>query len=149
VRLWFLLPMLGLLACATIPRATPEQDAAAKLFEAPAEQTSALYIYRSRPYGRFWRTEVSVVGFLLTGWVQTDVATGDFLRIEGRPGQIDVGCKMGEYGDHHRIDILPGQIRYFRLTVESGLYWPYCLIHEVPAEQAQPEIRGLTRVFPI
>lgn len=145
VRRLALLSLLVLIptACAQVPRASQQQEQQAKLFEA-TPQAGALYIYRQGYHARFWEAQVR-----LAGSIATLLPAETFLRLETAPGPAELICFTAALPDYHPFSIAAGEVRYFELTVHSGLFSPYCLLQEVPADHAQPLIKAKRMVEPI
>ena len=64
-------------------------------------------------------------------------------------GLTELTCSTWGLIDRQRLDLAAGQIRYFAISVQSGIYTPYCLVREVDPAVAQPQILQRTRVTPI
>ena len=144
LRLLPLLLLLATAACDFAPKTSPQEDAAAKLFEPAPANVGVLYIYRQGDYAKFWGVAIRLVG-----GTRTELPNGTFLRLDMPPGLSELTCSTAGLIDRQPLDVVAGTVRYFEVVVRPGMYSPYCLVGEVSAEQAQPRIRTKQRVEPI
>jgi hypothetical protein len=143
--LFFALLLAG---CAAVPKSSIEEDQKAKLFEPPGPDVGAIYVYRQDPSSTVWGIRLTFIGSRKTE-LSTQLPAGTFLRFDSEVGLADIACRAADLRDLHRISVAGGQIRYFGTRVYFGQYTSYCLIEEIPPEQAQPVIRTKRRVVPM
>lgn len=135
---------LALGACATVPLADPQADQIGKQFEPPAQDSGALYVYRSGWFGL-----AKSVGVSLAGGAHAELAPNTYFRVEGPPGPIDVHCVIDNDSSASReVRIAPGETRFVEIVMRSGWLGPICAIAEVPPDQGQSAVRGSKRVLP-
>src|SRR5438445_10889806 len=94
-------------ACAGSPSAPPQANQDAKRFDQPAPDKGALYVYRSGMLGMLVPIDVN-----LAGGASAQLGYNTFIRVEGPPGQIDIGCKVGDKTGNRQIQIQDGQTRF-------------------------------------
>jgi len=138
-----LMLLLTLGACASVPMADPQADQQAKLFERPDTERGAVYIYRRGWFGIARPLDVGIVN-----GVNAKLARNTYVRIDGPPGQIEVGCAAGDYKSSARVEIAPGRVTYIQADMTASLLGPHCEVAEVPPEQGQAAVRASKRVEP-
>ena len=131
-------------ACAGSPSAPPQADQQAKRFDQPAPDKGAVYVYRSGVLGMLVPIDVN-----LAGGASAQLGYNTFIRIEGPPGQIDIGCKVGDKTGNGQIQIQDGQTRFVEVSMTMGLVTPGCEVAEVPPDQGQAAVRSSRRVEPL
>lgn len=134
-----LLLLLLLGACASVPMASPSDDAAGKRFDSPPAGMAALYVYRADTIGGFRTVEVTA-GQRLLG----DLASNTWLRVDLSPGAYDVRCKF-ESPAIKAVTLTQGETRY----IEVGFGIGRCLLTEVAADAAKPFIISGSRAATI
>ena len=140
-----ILSCLLLAACGpSVQRTALQDDASAKAFPEPAPSMAAVYLYRDASYAPHWPVNVKVLGA-----VQTPLPVGSFVRAEVSPGLTEVSCVTNALPDRRRIDLLPDQTHYFRVTINAGDWGPFCLVAEVPASEGQAAVRAARRIPPL
>jgi hypothetical protein len=136
-----LLFVLG--ACANVPMAPPQADQDAKRFDQPAPDKGALYIYRSGWIGVAKPIDVAIVG-----GATAQLNSNTYLRLEGPPGPVEIGCRVGDNNGARQVEIQDGQTRFVEVSMKITLWQPGCEIAEVPLNQGQAAVLGSTRVEP-
>jgi hypothetical protein len=136
-----LLFVLG--ACANVPMAPPQADQDAKRFDQPAPDKGALYIYRPGYLGLAMPIDVAIVG-----GATAQLNSHTFLRLEGPPGPVEIGCRVGSNNAARQVEIQDGQTRYVEVSIKIGLWLPGCEIAEVPPDQGQSAVLSSRRVEP-
>jgi len=133
--------LLTLAACASVPMADPQSDQAAKQFERPDGDRGAVYIYRTGLFGVARPLDVGI-----TNGVNAKLASNTYLRVDGPPGPIEVGCAAGDYKNSAQVEIAPGRVTYVQASMTLGLLGPHCEVAEVPPDQGQAAVRASKRV---
>ena len=133
--------LLALGACANPPMTTPQEDLAAKQFQAPAYGKGALYVYRQGLMAFALPVDVSIVG-----GAQAQLNRNNYMRIEGPPGPIEVACNMGGTRQSQQVEIGAGQVRFVEVTANAGLMGPTCSLSEVAPGRGEEAVRGSRRV---
>ena len=133
--------LLTLGACANVPMADPQADQAAKQFERPDGDRGAVYIYRTGLFGIARPLDVGI-----TNGVNAKLAYNTYLRVDGPPGPIEVGCAAGDYKNSAQVEIAPGRVTYVQASMTLGLVGPHCEVAEVTPDQGQAAVRASKRV---
>jgi hypothetical protein len=141
--LLLLLSVLMLGACGGSTMAPQQADLEAKQFPPPAPGKGALYLYRSGWLGAAYAIDVSLVG-----GASAKLGPNRYIRIEGPPGPVEVGCRIGDKTGAAQIQIPDGQIRYVGAEVTLGWWSPGCEVEEVPPDKGQTAVRTGFRVEP-
>ena len=136
--------LLSLAACANGPVAGPQDDQQAKLFEQPARDKGALYVYRHELMGFTHPIDVAIAG-----GASAQLPINTYLRLEGPPGPIEVDCKMGDNQGAAQIEIAEGRTRYVEVSTTTGLWSSGCKLREVAPDVGQAGVRGSRRVEPM
>jgi hypothetical protein len=136
-----LAPALGLSACAPVPMADPQADQEAKQFVQPEGDRGAVYIYRSGLFGLARPLDVGI-----TNGINAKLPYNSFLRVDGPPGPVEVGCAAGDYRNSTQVAISPGRVTYVQATMTMGLLGPHCEVAEVSPDQGQAAVRSSKRV---
>src|SRR5262245_35111980 len=123
-----LLLLLG--ACAGSPSAPPQADQEAKRFEPPPPDRGALYIYRSGLLGMARPIDVNLVG-----GSSAQLGYNTFIVVEGPPGPVEIGCKVGDKTGTGQVQVDNGRTRFVEVTMTMGWLTPGCEIAEVPTDQ--------------
>ncbi len=135
--------LLALGGCANVPMADPQADQQAKLFERPDPDRGAVYIFRRGWFGVARPLDVGIVN-----GVSAKLASNTYVRVDGPPGQIEVGCAAGDSKSSAQVDIAPGRVTYVQADMTAGLWGPHCQVAEVTPEQGQAAVRASKRVEP-
>ena len=133
--------LLALGSCANIPMADPQADQEAKQFLRPEGDRGAVYIYRSGLFGLARPLDVGI-----TNGINARLPYRTYLRVDGPPGPIEVGCAAGDYRKSTQVDIAPGHVTYLEATMTMGLLSPHCDIAEVSPDEGQAAVRLSKRV---
>lgn len=120
----------NLVGCASVNMGDAKQDAAAKKFAVPTEQ-SAVYIYRNESMGAAVKMDVEVDGNAIG---QTAAKT--YLYKELAPGKHTITSKA-ENTDTVEIDAKPGVLYYVWQEVKMGILYARTRLHVVDAEKGQ------------
>ena len=134
-----LLLVLG--ACANVPMAPPQADQDAKRFDQPAPDKGALYIYRPGVMGFAKPIDVAIVG-----GATAQLNSYTYMRLEGPPGPVEIGCRVGDNNASRQVEIQDGQTRFVEVSMKITLWQPGCEIAEVPPDQGQAAVLGSKRV---
>jgi len=129
----FLVLMLALSGCATIPKASIEQDQVGKKFEAPPDK-SVIYIYRDEMMGGGVRMDVLIDGFLLG-----DMRTKSYMRAVVKPGPHTV-LSRAENSSQVSVNAEPGKIYYVWQEAKMGLMYAGTALHLVDSGTGQRAI---------
>lgn len=135
----FLLILLLVGACAAVPMASQNDDAAGKAFAAPPPGTGAVYIYRNDTIGGLRVVEITA-GQRLVG----DIASHTWLRVELAPGAHSIRCRF-ESPAALPLSLSEGEIRYIAVSFGVGR----CILNEVDAATARPAILAGNRAAQI
>lgn len=138
-----LVPMLALGACANVPMAPPQADQEAKRFDRPSPDKGALYIYRPG-----WMGLAKPVDVAVAGGATAQLGSNTYIRLEGPPGPVEIGCRVGDNNANRQVEIQDGQTRYVEVSMKIGLWLPGCEIAEVPPDQGQAAVLASQRVAP-
>lgn len=133
--------ILAVAACAGSPAAPQQADQEAKRFEPPPSDKGALYIYRSGLLGFARPIDVSIVGGAMA-----HLSYNTFVRIEGPPGPVEVGCRIGDNTGNGQVQIPDGQTRFIEVSLKMGLLLPGCDVAEVPPDVGQAAVRNARRL---
>jgi hypothetical protein len=133
--------LLTMGACANVPMADQQADQAGKQFERPDGERGAVYIYRTGLFGVARPLDVGI-----TNGVNAKLASNTYLRVEGPPGPIEVGCAAGDYKNSAQVEIAPGRVTFVQASMTLGLVGPHCAVAEVPPDEGQAAVRASKRV---
>ena len=133
--------LLALGSCANIPMADPQADQEAKQFLQPDGDRGAVYIYRSGLFGLARPLDVG-----LTNGINAKLPYNSYLRVDGPPGPVEVGCSAGDYRGSTQVDIAPGRVTFVEATMTMGLLSPHCNVAEVTPDQGEAAVRSSKRV---
>jgi hypothetical protein len=135
--------VLALGACAQVPLADPRADQEGKLFDPPAQDKGALYIYRSGLLGIARPIDVAIAG-----GASAQLASNTYLRLEGPPGSVEVQCKVGDKTGGNQVEIVPGRTRFVEVSMKVGVLLPGCEVAEVSPDRGQSAVKASKRVVP-
>jgi hypothetical protein len=139
-----LIPLMLLLgACGASPSAPQQADLEAKQFPPPAPDKGALYVYRSSWLGAAKALDVGVVG-----GATAQLAPNTFIRIEGPPGPIEVGCKVADKTGASQVQVADGETRFVEASMTMGWWTPGCEVTEVPPDQGRAAVLAGRRLEP-
>ena len=127
--------------CASVPTSDPRDDRQAKRFEPPAQDKGALYVYRQGWMGFVKPVEVGIVG-----GANAQLASNTYLRLEGPPGPIEIGCRSGGSSSSRQFEIVTGETRYVQVAMHPGLWGASCSVDEASPDQGQAAVRAGERV---
>jgi len=136
-----LAPAFVLGSCANVPMAGSQADLEAKQFVQPDGERGAVYVYRSGLFGLARPLDVGI-----TNGVTAKLPYNTYFRIDGPPGQIEVGCAAGDYRSSTQVDVAPGRVAFVETSMTAGFLGPHCSITEVPPDQGQAAVRTSKRV---
>jgi hypothetical protein len=143
-RVALVFPLLLLLgACGASPSAPQQADLEAKQFPQPAPDKGALYVYRTSWLGAARALDVGVVG-----GASAQLAPNTFIRIEGPPGPVEVGCKVGDKSGTSQVEVADGQTRFVEASMTMGWWTPGCEVTEVPPDQGRIAVMAGRRLEP-
>ena len=131
--------VLAAAACANVPMADPQQDAAGKAFRAPSARhtvrsTSLLGADGALPARSTLPSRAGRAPAL---------ARRTYLRLEGPPGPFfDITCRVGDHQGQQEVMIEPGRTRFVEVSTKVGLLMPDCRRPEVLPDQGQAAVRG-------
>lgn len=135
--------LLALGACAQVPLADQRADQEGKLFDPPAPEKGALYIYRSGLLGIARPIDVAIAG-----GANAQLASNTYLRLEGPPGPVEVQCRVGDKTGGNQIEIAPGRTRFVEVSMKVTALLPGCEVAEVSPDQGQAAVKAGKRVVP-
>lgn len=132
--------VLGLAACASVPKGDVAQEAALKRFM-PKPGVAGVYVYRKEDVSGFSAMEVHVDGRSIGR-----IANKTFLFIELAPGRHVVSGKVGEKPvPGVEFDTVPGKLYYVKQTSRlGGLLASGSALVRVDDIEAQHAIRKIT-----
>jgi hypothetical protein len=134
--------LLTLGACANVPMADPQSDQQAKQFLQPEGDRGAVYIYRSGLFGLAKPLDVGI-----TNGVNAKLPYNSFLRVDGPPGPLEVGCATGDYRKSTQVDVAPGRVTFVEASMTMGNgFTPHCNVTEVSSDQGEAAVRSSKRV---
>jgi hypothetical protein len=107
-----------LAGCASVPKAAPELDLAAKQFQSPKPGQAALYVYRNEAFGAAARMSV-----LLDGQHVGDTASRSFLLVPVAPGKHQLVSKA-ENESTLELDAKAGDTYFVWQEVKMGAFSP-------------------------
>lgn len=119
--------------CASVPMATPEQDAAAKSFAVSAEKAN-VYIYRNETFGGAVKMPVVVDGKLAG-----DTVAKSYLKLEMAPGAHTIISKT-ENDAELKLDAIAGQNYFVWQEVKMGVWSARSNLSLVDAEKGKAGI---------
>jgi hypothetical protein len=104
-----------LAACASVPKAPPERDLAAKQFQPPAPGNASLYVYRHEAFGGAVR-----MSLLLNGQHVGDTGPRSFVWVGLSPGKHQLVSKA-ENDSVLELEAQPGATYFVWQEVKMGL----------------------------
>jgi hypothetical protein len=107
-----------LVACASVPKAPPERDLAAKQFQPPAPGNASLYVYRNEAFGG-----VARMSLLLNGQHVGDTGPRSFVWLGLSPGKHQLVSKA-ENDSTLELEAKPGETYFVWQEVKMGLMSP-------------------------
>jgi protein involved in sex pheromone biosynthesis len=108
---------LYLTGCASVPMATPDEDAQRKTFAAPSDDKAGLYIYRNSIIGGALKKTISIDGKVIG-----ESAAKTYFYKELTPGSHDVATES-EFSDNKLTIQLKKGINYFvRQYIKMGAF---------------------------
>ncbi len=110
--------LAALAACASVPKAPPERDLAAKQFAAPMPGQAALYVYRNESFGA-----AAKMGLILDGAYLGDTAAATFHWVTIAPGKHTLVGKA-ENDAVLEFEANPGQNVFVWQEVKMGMWAP-------------------------
>lgn len=117
-----LLSLLALGGCASVPMATPQQDAAAKQFTVPPGE-SRIYLYRNETFGAAITMPVALDGKLMG-----KTASKTYFVWDVAPGHHLIESKT-ENDSKLTLDTVAGQPYFVWQEVKMGLFSPGSKLH--------------------
>ncbi|CAN5821476.1 hypothetical protein BH11PSE3_BH11PSE3_35890 [soil metagenome] len=138
-----LVVLLAVGACAGSPPAPPQADLQAKRFDPPPPGKGALYVYRSGLLGFARPIDVTLVG-----GATAQLGYNTFIRMEGPPGPVEVGCRVGDNTATGQSQVQEGQTRFVEVSMKVGLLLPGCEVAEVAPDIGQAAVRSARRLDP-
>jgi len=121
---------LSLVGCASVNMGDAQQDASAKKFTAPKDNT-AVYIYRNESMGGGVKMDVE-----LDGKPIGQTAAKTYLYKEVAPGKHTLSSKA-ENTDSLEIDAKPGTLLYIWQEVKMGVLYARTKLHLVDEAQGK------------
>jgi len=125
-----LLLSLALVGCASVPMGDPNQDAAAKTFQVPADK-AGIYVYRNESIGTAVKMDV-----IIDGQNIGETAARTFFYKEVAPGKHTVTSKA-ENTDTVEVDLKPGSLAFIWQEVKMGLMFARTKLHLVSEEEGR------------
>lgn len=105
---------VNLVGCASVNMGSPQQDAAAKAFKAPADK-AGIYVYRNETMGAAIKMEVTIDGQRVG-----ETAAKTYLYKEVAPGKHTVESKA-ENTDKIDVEAKPGMLYFIWQEVKMGV----------------------------
>jgi hypothetical protein len=134
---------LLLAACGASPTAPQQADLEAKQFPPAPPGKAALYVYRSS-----WLAAARPLDIALVGGATAQLTPNSYIRVEGPPGPLEVGCKLGDSTATSQLQAADGQTLFIEASVAMGWWAPACEIAEVPPDQGRAAILAGRRLEP-
>jgi hypothetical protein len=128
--------LVGLCACATVPMASPELDAAAKRFEAPADR-ARIYVVRASSIGTAILFQVSLDDRILGS-----LPIHTFLVADVAPGNHTVTALSEENESSITLDAEPGKSYYLRVGPRPGWMDPRVAIYQLDDAEGRRVVKG-------
>lgn len=126
---------LLLSACASVPMAPRDADAAGKTFAPPPPGSATLYLYRESIFGAAYSLALSV-GQRNLGSLAADT----WFRIDVEPGTYDIRCTTPEASDSKSFQIASGETRFVEAAIRMGFVAPRCAVFEVAPEKGRSAV---------
>lgn len=123
-----------LTGCASVPMATPEQDAAAKSFTVKADKAN-LYIYRNESFGGAVKMPV-----LVDGKMVGDTMKMSYIKYEVAPGAHTIISKA-ENDAELKVDAAAGKNYFVWQEVKMGVWSARSALSLVDAEKGQAGVK--------
>lgn len=137
-----LLSLLALGGCASVPMATPQQDAAAKKFNVPAGK-SRIYLYRNESFGGAIKMAVSLDGKTMG---QTGPET--FFVWDVNPGHHTIES-LTENTAKLSLDTQPNKLYFVWQEVKMGLLSARSLLHKVDRQAGEKGVMECKMAKPL
>ncbi len=135
-KLLFAVVVLSSLAgCASVPMASPDQDAAVKKFTPPPPDKAGLYVYRNETLGGAITMHV-----LLDNAPLGDTKGHTYLYKEIAPGQHTISSQA-ENTDTLSVDALAGKVIYVWEEAKMGMLYARTKLHLVDEVTGQTGVR--------
>ena len=129
------LAFLGL-ACASVPRASLDRDAAAKRFEAPPPGKANLYVFRDEMYGGNWGATL-----LLDDRLLGDTTHHTFLLTQVEPGQHRLLSKAENDADL-AFTAEAGKNHFVWQEMKMGAFRARATLHVVDEQRGRTGVRA-------
>jgi len=107
--------VLALQACASVPTASPQEQAAATQFQASRDK-GVLYIYRKNQF----QGGGVIYPIVVNGKVVGSLKAGTFLRTEVSPGQVQVTSFTTTSQSVAHISIQAGEVKFVSTSYHSS-----------------------------
>ncbi len=121
---------VNLVGCASVNMGSPQQDAAAKTFKAPADK-AAIYVYRNESMGGAVKMDVAI-----DGQPVGQTAAKTYLYKEVAPGKHTVESKA-ENTDKVEVDAKPGMLYFIWQEVKMGALYARTKLHLVSEDDGK------------
>lgn len=128
------LALLALGGCASVPMASPQQDAAAKQFTVPAGQ-SRIYLYRNETFGGAITIDVT-----LDGKKMATTAPMTYFVWDVAPGKHTIVSKS-ENDATLTLDTQAGQPYFVWQEIKLGFLTPRSLLHKVDVTTGKTAVK--------
>ncbi|KMY66144.1 hypothetical protein AAU61_19230 [Desulfocarbo indianensis] len=116
--------------CASVPMATPEEDASAKQF-IPNKDKSSIYLYRNESFGGAIPVTVS-----LDGKVAGQTGPMTYFMWQVDPGKHDIQS-MAENNVNLSLEAEAGQIYFVWQEIKMGVFMARTILHKVDDEEGR------------
>lgn len=135
-KLLFALAVVSSLAgCASVPMASPEQDAAVKKFTPPPADKAGVYVYRNESLGGAVTMHV-----LLDNAPLGETAGHTYLYKEIAPGQHTI-TSQAENADSLTVEAIGGKAIYIWQEAKMGVLYARTKLHLVDDATGQKGVR--------
>lgn len=128
--------LAALAACASVPKAPPERDLAAKQFAAPMPGQAALYVYRNESFGA-----AAKMGLILDGAYLGDTAANTFHWVTIAPGKHTIVGKA-ENDAVLEFEANPGQNVFVWQEVKMGVLQARSKLHLVDEASGRERVNS-------
>ncbi len=134
--LFWLVLLLSLMGCASVPLAPAEDDQSRKTFAAPSPGRGGIYVFRDTIGGATLKKSV-----YLNGHKVGETSANTYLYVEAEPGE-HVLATESEFGNNDLpITIEAGAQYYFRQFMKMGIFVAGAILQPVSVEEGRKGVQ--------